>query len=279
MNKIFKVIWSKSKQCYIVVSEMAKNTTGKKKIIVGAILAGLATQGCNVMAAGAGTPATTNNVWGKTTPGGVAIGQDSVASGASAVDPATGVARVAPSIAIGLASTSAGLDTITIGIGAGNSRSYGISMGKQTNVTGDYGIAIGYQTSVTSDHAVAIGEQTRAPKMGATVMGVSARGYGQGSVSLGWQALAGADVYGSGINIGTDPYKDTTSTINSYQKWGDTAIGLRAVATGGNATALGRSARAAAENAIAIGGGNGNNFNNNTEKNRGNSRESCSCWL
>ena len=266
MNKIFKVIWSKSKQCYIVVSEMAKNTTGKKKIIVGAILAGLATQGCNVMAAGAGTPATTNNVWGKTTPGGVAIGQDSVASGASAVDPATGVARVAPSIAIGLASTSAGLDTITIGIGAGNSRSYGISMGKQTNVTGDYGIAIGYQTSVTSDHAVAIGEQTRAPKMGATVMGVSARGYGQGSVSLGWQALAGADVYGSGINIGTDPYKDTTSTINSYQKWGDTAIGLRAVATGGNATALGRSARAAAENAIAIGGGNGNSFNNNTEK-------------
>ena len=50
---------------------------------------------------------------------------------------------MAPSIAIGLASTSAGLDTITIGIGAGNSRSYGISMGKQTNVTGDYGIAIG----------------------------------------------------------------------------------------------------------------------------------------
>ena len=271
MNKIFKVIWSKSKQCYIVVSEMAKNTTGKKKIIVGAILAGLATQGCNVMAAGAGTPATTNNVWGKTTPGGVAIGQDSVASGASAVDPATGVARVAPSIAIGLASTSAGLDTITIGIGAGNSRSYGISMGKQTNVTGDYGIAIGYQTSVTSDHAVAIGEQTRAPKMGATVMGVSARGYGQGSVSLGWQALAGADVYGSGININSNPYDDTKdksatkNIVDNYQSWGDTAIGLRAVATGGNATALGRSARAAAENAIAIGGGNGNNFNNNIE--------------
>ena len=34
MNKIFKVIWSKSKQCYVVVSELAKNTTGKKKIVV-----------------------------------------------------------------------------------------------------------------------------------------------------------------------------------------------------------------------------------------------------
>ena len=264
MNKIFKVIWSKSKQCYVVVSEMAKNTTGKKKIVVGAILASLATQSCSVMAAGA--PSSSNNVWGATTPGGVAIGQNSVASGATAVDPATGTVRVAPSIAIGLASSSAGLDTITIGIGAGNTKSYGISMGKQTNVGGDYGIAIGYQTSAMSDHAVAIGEQTRAPKMGATVMGVSARGYGQGSVSLGWQALAGADVYGSGINIGTNPYQDTATTINSYQKWGDTAIGLRAVATGGNATALGRSARAAAENSIAIGGGNGDNFNNNTEK-------------
>ena len=266
MNKIFKVIWSKSKQCYVVVSEMAKNTTGKKKIVVGAILAGLAAQGCSVMAAGAGTPSPSNNVWGATTPGGVAIGKDSVASGATAVDPVTGTTRVAPSIAIGLASSSSGLDTITIGIGAGNTKSYGISMGKRTNVGGDYGIALGYEASAMSDHAVAIGEQTRAPKMGATVMGVSARGYGQGSVSLGWQALAGADVYGSGINIGTNPYKDTAATINSYQKWGDTAIGLRAVATGGNATALGRSARAAAENAIAIGGGNGDNFNNNTEK-------------
>ena len=44
MNKIFKVIWSKSKQCYIVVSEIAKNKTGKKKIVVASILAALAMQ-------------------------------------------------------------------------------------------------------------------------------------------------------------------------------------------------------------------------------------------
>ena len=41
MNKLFKVIWSKSKQCYIVVSEVAKNTTGKKKIAVASVLAAL----------------------------------------------------------------------------------------------------------------------------------------------------------------------------------------------------------------------------------------------
>lgn len=32
MNKIFKVIWSKSKQCYVVVSEMAKIKQGKRKL-------------------------------------------------------------------------------------------------------------------------------------------------------------------------------------------------------------------------------------------------------
>ena len=49
MNKIFKVIWSKSKQCYVVVSEMAKNTTGKKKIVVAGILASLMMQPLAVM--------------------------------------------------------------------------------------------------------------------------------------------------------------------------------------------------------------------------------------
>ena len=53
MNKIFKVIWSKSKQCYVVVSELAKNTTGKKKIIVASILAALvAGRLCKLMQVG-----------------------------------------------------------------------------------------------------------------------------------------------------------------------------------------------------------------------------------
>lgn len=41
MNKLFKVIWSKSKQCYIVVSEVAKNRSGKKKIVVASVFAAL----------------------------------------------------------------------------------------------------------------------------------------------------------------------------------------------------------------------------------------------
>ena len=41
MNKIFKVVWSKSKQCYVVVSEMAKNNSGKKRVLA-SVLAALA---------------------------------------------------------------------------------------------------------------------------------------------------------------------------------------------------------------------------------------------
>ena len=44
MNKIFKVVWSKSKECYVVVSEVAKNNGGKKKVLA-SVLAGLAMVG------------------------------------------------------------------------------------------------------------------------------------------------------------------------------------------------------------------------------------------
>ena len=44
MNKVFKVVWSKSKECYVVVPEIAKNNNGKKKVLA-SVLAGLAVAG------------------------------------------------------------------------------------------------------------------------------------------------------------------------------------------------------------------------------------------
>ena len=52
MNKIFKVVWSKTKECYVVVSEVAKNNGGKKKALA-SVLAGLALVGAG---AHMGTP-------------------------------------------------------------------------------------------------------------------------------------------------------------------------------------------------------------------------------
>ena len=78
MNKIFKVIWSKSKQCYIVVSELAKNTTGKKKIVVAGILASLAVTGNIIEVDAAGKFA------GAAPPKGIAISTTDPGSTASA---------------------------------------------------------------------------------------------------------------------------------------------------------------------------------------------------
>ena len=271
MNKIFKVIWSKSKQCYVVVSEMTKNTTGKKKIIVASVLALLAAQPlvplhvlAGGMDGGSVKPGTNNNVaYGYAAYAGsdqsIAIGYRSKSSGTFLGG------NIQPSIAIGAGSDAAGNNAIAMGTSAYNHASYSVALGDTSKVLQDYGIGIGFQSNVSGIHGIAIGEVTKAAKEGTIAMGSAARGYGNGGIALGYQALTGANVYTGAAN-NASPYNDNQSTINSYNKWGDAAIGLRALATGGNATALGRSASAIAENAIAIGGGNGASAIDNTEK-------------
>ena len=257
MNKIFKVIWSKSKQCYIVVSEVAKNHSGKKKIVVASILAAMAVgadMSVSVNAGGldGGTAASS---------GSIAIGNQSWAQGTQ-VDGKHGT--IDPSIAIGVRAVAIGNSSLSIGLDTDIRNSYAVAVGRYSKVTGDYGIGIGYNTR-SSLHGIAMGEQARSMKEGATTLGVSSRGYGKGAIAIGWQSLAGADVYTAG-EPGNDINNDSSSKIDGYNSWGDMSVGLRAMATGGNATALGRNAAATAANAIAIGGGDGKSFDDNKER-------------
>ena len=260
MNKIFKVIWSKSKQCYIVVSEMAKNHSGKKKIVVASILAAMAV----------GTEITAIAISeGPTSANSVSLGVNSSSYG--------GTDRYNPndkdisSVSIGNTARTNGAGSIAIGANAESGYringyatsdvNYGIAIGRTAASLGDYGVSVGYKTRSVI-HSIAMGEQARAIKDGATTFGVSSRGYGKGAIAVGWQALAGADIYNNGvpdddINNDTKNGTATKKKIDDYDKWGDVAIGIRTVATGGNATALGRGATASAANAIAIGGGDG----------------------
>ena len=281
MNKIFKVIWSKSKQCYIVVSEIAKNKTGKKKIVVAGIFAALAmvNGGQATFAAwpaggegaqsafwmGRSSSATGQNAQAigvaanASSAKSVAIGSDSFAQGV----PSGGEANAAT--AVGAHSNATGPGAAAFGFKAIANAGNATAIGTDANVSGQYSVGVGWKSKVTVDNSIAIGEQAKALKEGSSVMGPDARGYGNGSLSLGYQALAGANTYTGAVNNGA-PFDDKAATINAYNKWGDAAIGLRAVATGGNATALGRSASATAANAIAIGGGNGDSAIDNTEK-------------
>ena len=273
MNKIFKVIWSKSKQCYIVVSEMAKNHSGKKKIVVASILAAMAVGSETAVVevqAGAFDGGQIGSYYATAigykanafTDSSIAIGTYSYSKGTQV--PGDAGSTVDPSIAIGNKARAVGNSALAVGMNATADNSFGVAVGRNTEVTGDYGVGIGFKSKAAL-HGIGIGEQARALKEGATTLGVSSRGYGKGAIAIGWQSLAGADVYTAGVP-GNDINKDSSSKIDGYNNWGDMSVGLRALATGGNATALGRNAAATAANAVAIGGGNGNSFNDNTER-------------
>ena len=265
MNKIFKVIWSKSKQCYIVVSEMAKNHSGKKKIVVASILAAMAV-GADSLTAVSAVPE------GPTSADSVALGKDTSSYGGN--DRYNPSDKNISSVSIGNTARTNGAGSIAIGSNAQSGYrvnglspqdiNYGVAIGRTAVATGDYGIGVGYNTRAAL-HGIAMGEQARSLKEGATTLGVSSRGYGKGAIAIGWQSLAGADVYTVGVP-GSNINKDSSSEIDGYNNWGDMSVGLRAMATGGNATALGRNAAATAANAVAIGGGNGKSYDDNTER-------------
>ena len=256
MNKIFKVIWSKSKQCYIVVSEMAKNHSGKKKIVVVSILAAMAVGSDALVTDVSAARASVSLAGGNTvTDGTIAIGSGSYSDGTAIGG--DGARRVEPGIAIGVDAKAQGNSNIVMGQGAQIiGHSFGVAIGRTAQATDDYGVSVGYNTQADL-HGIAMGEQSRAKKTGATSFGVSSRGYGNGAIAVGWQSLAGANVYNENGVPNNDINTDNGKTINDYDKWGDVAIGVRTIATGGNATALGRGATASAANAIAIGGGDG----------------------
>ena len=287
MNKIFKVIWSKSKQCYVVVSEMAKNTTGKKKIVVASILAGLAmsTMGPNVMAVSSipftdkPSSALANGSVQSATTNGVAIGNaafsdsnQSIAIGFRSF--ASGTAQggtIQPSVAVGAGAHAQGNNTVAIGTIAENRASSGVALGNASKVTSgsDYGIAVGYKAEVSAVHSMAIGENAGASATLAVALGANAKATGANSYASGYNSSATA---GDAIAIGTSSQATGGDSIalgkNANASNGDSiaigqdtvsnqinsvALGKTSKATGASATALGPQAKATGSTAVAIG--------------------------
>ena len=259
MNKIFKVIWSKSKQCYVVVSEMAKNTTGKKKIIVASILAGLAmsTMGPNVMAVSSipftdkPSSALANGSVKSGTTNGVAIGNaaysdshQSIAIGFRSLASGTFIGgSIMPSVAVGAGAHAEGNNTVAIGTVAENRASYGVSLGNESKVTSgsDYGIAIGFQTQVSNVHGMAIGEKASASGFIAMALGANAKATGDYSYAGGFDSKSGGE---AAIAVGKSASASGSDAV---------AIGTSSQATGGDSIALGKNANASNGDSIAIG--------------------------
>ena len=243
MNKIFKVVWSKSKQCYVVVSEIAKNTTGKKKIIVASILATLAMQTVSI------TNVHAINDTGNGTQGSVAIGYNSQAKGTTV----SGV--VNPSVAVGTGSYAEGNSALALGTRSWAKGSYNVSVGREATSSQDYGIAIGYQADVSAIHGMALGERAGASGQIAVAVGANAKATGANSYAGGFNSASSGT---SSVALGESATSSGENSVaigkNTVASGGDgVSIGASSQATGGDSVALGKNAKASNGDAIAIG--------------------------
>ena len=221
MNKIFKVVWSKSKECYVVVSEFAKNNSGKKKIVVAGIFAALAMTNANVAFA-------TNDVPSGSSTTAVAFGSGASVTGINAVGLGKGVKADKSDVVVIGTDAKAENDGAGIAIGQnayskglyGNTPS--VAVGKSSIAKGGSSVAIGSNATVNEDgnrysQGVAIGGGTL-PGQGATVVGDQAIAIGGNTKALGH----------SSIVIGGDDADKMTSTKAVYT---DITTGKPAVAT------------------------------------------------
>lgn len=270
MNKLFKVIWSKSKQCYIVVSEVAKNTTGKKKIAVASVLAALAVsaQVATVQAAIPEGEATNgaalaigNNVK-VSNDSSTGLGKDIEVTRRFAVAVGFGVKASADNaVAIGSGARfgtiqALGNDSIAVGTRAEAGMQSSIAIGRLSRaVTGEKGVAIGNEAATTALSAIAIGNKVNASKDTAISIGNESNATGTAAVAYGNKAQATAD---STVAVG-DQSKATganaTAVGTSSEATEDSALaaGNAASATGNAALALGKKASASGARSVAIG--------------------------
>ena len=273
MNKIFKVVWSKTKECYVVVSEVAKNNSGKKKVLA-SVLAALAVVGVgagNVGAYNAGgghdggsnTVAIGNNAWAQTSgavaigngtnangsaPGAnsVAIGYESNANGDGSVSIGkSNTTKNIRAVAIGEQNTAQDADTIAMGY-KNTAKTGGIAIGSNntTDSTENGGrannngqIAIGQDNKATNEDTIAIGRGTTASARLATAIGRNADAIGVGSIAFG-------------SNGEPDSHGVAYRTIS--KGLGAVAIGMGAGADGRAVVALGGMSKAEADGATAI---------------------------
>ena len=264
MNKIFKVIWSKSKQCYVVVSELAKNTTGKKKIVVAGIFSALAIvqfgQVAQVQADGAIGSSThkgslaINGTWKAgysnakaTDENAIAIGQDAQATGRGGVALGNETRSVQNALAAAWDAQATSKNAVALGTGT---RAMGLSS-----------TAVGAGAQATSNNSVAVGTGTRATGLSSTAVGDGAQATANGAVALGQATESAGNSVAAGFNakarsnntvaIGVEANNDGSITNNASS----VSVGVATRARAVGSMAMGVSADASGKYSLALGSG------------------------
>lgn len=257
MNKIFKIIWSKARNAYVVVSELAKNHCRASKTVTAAVMVGVM----------AGTMAT-SPAWAKVT-------EDSsqkytVVTGTIKTmkddhdNPNAQPTYTKADMAIGLGSVAQGSHSSAIGNNSNVKGDYSIAIGNTSMVVdGSSSVAIGNKSKATGASTTVIGAQASGVH-GATVIGMNSKATGIDSVAIG---LLSEVHNGGGVAIGRyavnaiDPNDENGSkagvSIGNFSRaYGQSiAIGASAYALGSYSIAFGEGAKVkeGAEGSIVFG--------------------------
>ena len=289
LNRIYKVVWSKTKGCYIVVSELAKRVgrNKAKAIVISSAAMAMAVSpvmtntvgavvneggtggdtsvawaktsnasGTNAVAVGNGSQATENNTIAvgrtaqATKDSAIAVGVDSKATGASAE--AIGVSAQATgdrSVAIGNQGKAEGTEAVAIGKGASASKASAVALGQGAQATGDRATAIGQNSKATQADTIALGTNSKSTNTYTVAFGRNTEAAGQRSMAFGNEAKATAN---DTIAIGSssEAKKDNDIIIGKEAKSRDEGGG-HSIAIGYNSTA-GSSKVGAATNVTSI---------------------------
>ena len=233
MNKIFKVVWNKSKNCYVVVSEFAKNNSGKKKIVVAGIFAALAMTNANVALA-------VNDVPTGASATAVAFGNGATVTGANAVGLGSNASVTGGNaVGLGISASVTGANAVGLGSSASVTGANAVGLGSNASVTGANAVGLGSNASVTGVNAVGLGTNVKAPNSDVVAIGTNAK----------------TETAGGGVAIGQNAYSK-----GLYSNTPSVAIGKNSIANGGTAIAIGTGAAVneagtSFSQGIAIGGG------------------------
>ena len=288
MNRIYNVIWSKTKKCYVVVSEIVKSSGGKVKSLhtgktythmstvmaVAALLAGVNITSVNAAAimidgvnAGYATAQNGGNKWSYlynyNNPGNMNALDGSATTGYYSGSALNGISighntkiqeasdpTYYSGVAIGDYAQATGGLSFSLGNYAQSTKPSAMAIGTASLSSGFNSLAMMRQSAATGNFSTAIGTTSWASGTGSFALGYSAQSKGDQSIAIG--AAEPITVPGSG-NEPSAAYNGTTNTVTEGARSLAFGTKARTTAAATDSMAFGSNAKTKAANAVAMG--------------------------
>ena len=288
MNRIYNVIWSKTKKCYVVVSEIVKSSGGKVKSLhtgktythmstvmaVAALLAGVNITSVNAAAimidgvnAGYATAKNGGNQWSYlynyNNPGNMSALDGTATTGYYSGSALNGISighntkiqeasdpTYYSGVAIGDYAQATGGLSFSLGNYAQSTKPSAMAIGTASLSSGFNSLAMMRQSAATGNFSTAIGTTSWASGTGSFALGYSAQSKGDQSIAIG--AAEPITVPGSG-NEPSAAYNGTTNTVTEGARSLAFGTKARTTASATDSMAFGSNAKTKAANAVAMG--------------------------